>query len=373
MRVALICDWYAPRRGGIETHLDGLARHLHAAGHAVHVVTSTPGRGPATGDVMVHRLPGPRVPGANVAFRRSTFAAIRQILQDHQIDVAHAHVSIVAPVGIGGALQAQRSRVPTVVTFHSFVPGTRIWARGAGWAVGANRWKAVFTAVSPRVAREIQPFAPRHDVGLLPNAVDLDYWTPIDRSIRGSVLTAVVVGRLQSKKRPMLALEAAAALRRRDPSFPFRVLVIGAGPLEPALRRFVDSEKLGTHVEFPGWKDPEELRALVREADIFLSPAVRESFGIAALEARAAGVPVLGMRDSALPVFIDDGESGLLADSDDAFVSSFVLLATDAALRSRIAEHNRLVRPAFDWNNSLRLHLAAYDRARELMSEPLRQ
>lgn len=369
--MALICDWYAPRRGGIETHLGGLAEHLHAIGHEVHVVTSTPGPAPAIGDIRVHRLPGPRVPGANVAFRGSTFAAIRQILHDHRIEVAHAHVSIVAPVGIGGALQAQRARVPTVVTFHSFVPGTRVWARGAGWLVGANRWNAVFTAVSPRVAREIQPFAADHDVGVLPNAVDLDYWAPVDRPNRDSVLTAVVVGRLQSKKRPMLALEAATALRRRDPSYPFRVLVIGAGPLEPTLRRYADSEQLGSRVEFMGWKGPGEVRALVREADIFLSPAVRESFGIAALEARAAGIPVIGMRDSALPAFIESGESGLLADSDDAFVASFVLLATDATLRNRIAAHNRLVRPAFDWNHSLRLHLAAYDRARELRSRSL--
>jgi glycosyltransferase involved in cell wall biosynthesis len=59
MKVALVCDWYVPRLGGIETQLADLADALRARGHEAHVITATPG--PTL--PHVHRLGVPLVPG----------------------------------------------------------------------------------------------------------------------------------------------------------------------------------------------------------------------------------------------------------------------------------------------------------------------
>lgn len=362
MRVALICDWYEPRRGGIEAHLSGLGARLTGAGHDVQIITSTPGPSLVDG-LNVHRLPGALLPKAGVAYTRKTVRSIGDILVSEHIELAHAHVSIVAPVGLGGAHQAQQAGVPTVVTFHSFIPGTRVWARIVGRAMGTSGWNAILTAVSSRVAHEIQPFAPGETVMILPNAVDVAFWTPGEPRLPDAPVALIYVGRLQSKKRPMLALHAARRLRESFPSLAFTLRIVGAGPLERRMRNYVETHGLGERVEFLGWKDKAAVRDLLRASDIFLSTAERESFGLAALEARCVGVSVVGIARSAVSDFIDDGRSGLLGTSDEEFIAAVVQLASDTTRRHAIIGHNRRVVSNLDWSHTLALHQKAYARA----------
>jgi glycosyltransferase involved in cell wall biosynthesis len=367
MRLALICDWYAPRRGGIEAHLKGLGSRLAAAGHDVHVITSTVGPSGDLDGVTVHRLDVPTMPWAGVAYRPSSIRAIGRVLDRERIEIAHAHVSIVAPVGIGGAAQAQAAQIPTVVTFHSFVPGTRVWAGLCGRTLHADDWRAAFTAVSSRVAGEVSTFAPSHRVAVLPNAIDVDYWSAGSAS-SPHPLSLVYVGRLQSKKRPLLVIEAARRLRASDPDLQFIVRIVGSGPLEAKMRELAAAYGLTDRVEFLGWKTEAEVRDILNASDIFLSPSTRESFGLAALEARCAGVPVIAMRRSAVADLIVDGESGLLAASDADFIQAVVHLSRDVELRSHLAAHNRRVKPHFDWDHTLELHAVVYARAMGLMA-----
>jgi glycosyltransferase involved in cell wall biosynthesis len=363
MRIALVCDWYSPRRGGIEAHLAGLGTRLSAAGHSVHVVTSSPGPG-MDGSVTVHRLDTPRLPFAHVAIDPGIAGRITDVLQHERIDVVHAHVSIVAPVGLAAGLVAHRLGLPAVVTFHSFVPGTPLWARLAGLTLGASRWSAMMTAVSSRVVREVRAFAPAKPFRILPNAVDADFWVAGPAAApRTGCLTLVYSGRLQSKKRPALALDAFAELRRVHPTIESRLVFCGAGPLEAALRLRASRLGLSDLVRFAGWQDAAALRDVLRGADLFLAPTQRESFGLAALEARAVGLPIVGMRDSGVADFITHGTSGLLASSDRDFVESVRTLALDAPTRESMRAHNVTVRPTLTWDHAIRNHLDAYEGA----------
>lgn len=360
-RVALVCDWYHPRRGGIEAHLAGLAIRLRARGDEVHVITSTPGPAMIDG-VAVHRLDVARMPWFGVAVQPIA-RRIGEILEREQIDVVHNHVSIIAPVALSGGFEANRRGLPNVLTFHSFVPLTPVWAGLAGRLMGASHWPAIMTAVSARVVREVSAFAPHTTFSILPNAIDTAFWTPSEAAPPPDEVTLVYAGRLQVKKRPLLLLDVLEGLRRSAPSIRFRLRVIGTGDLEKTLRARAIEQGLAGHVDFIGWVKPVELRELLRSSSMFLSTATRESFGLAALEARGVGVPVVAMRDSAVADFITHEQSGLLADDDAAFVRAVTRLATDASLRNRIAAHNRTTPVPFSWDNALALHDAAYDRA----------
>jgi glycosyltransferase involved in cell wall biosynthesis len=341
---------------------------LVAAGHSVHVITSTPASGSlGADDIVVHRLRARRVPWVGVVFQPSALLEIGQILDRERFDVVHAHVSIVAPAGIGGAREAARRKLPTVVTFHSFIPATSFFASIVGAIVGASRWNATLTAVSTRVARAVQAFAPANPISILPNAIDADFWTPGPTTDHTGV-NLVAVTRLRSKKRPMLLIDAAKEIRRALPSKPFRLRIAGSGPLEASMKRRVAREGLGDCVEFVGWRDADGLRALLRDSDAFLSPTVRESFGLAALEARAVGFPVVAMRHSAVADFITNEESGLLAASDREFLDASVRIVNDDSLRNRMGQHNRSIRPDLTWDKSIRAHEAVYARARGALS-----
>src|SRR5437016_1100971 len=107
MKVALVCDWYHPRIGGIELHLQDLARQLVGAGHDVVVITPTPGSDSVDG-VPVRRINAPRAPLFGFMHTPGGIRALGNALSAERVDVAHCHVSIVSPAALGGALEANR-------------------------------------------------------------------------------------------------------------------------------------------------------------------------------------------------------------------------------------------------------------------------
>jgi glycosyltransferase involved in cell wall biosynthesis len=363
MRIALVSDWYAPRLGGIEAHLSTLAAQLVGAGHTVHVITSCPGPASERG-IDIHRLNTRRLPFADVAIDPSIGGQISDILIRERIDVMHAHVSIVSPVALAGGLAADRLGLPAVLTFHSFVPATPLWASIAGFVLGASRWRATMTGVSSRVCEEVSSFAPRHEFTVLPNAIDAAFWTPATNGPPAATpLTLVYAGRLNAKKHPERALQAAAFLHHRAPELSFRLMMCGSGPLETRLRAMAVEEGIADFVEFAGWTNPEALREIYRKSHLFLSTATRESFGLAALEARSTGLPVVAMRRSAVADFVVDGQSGALVDGPAEFARAVARLALDPAALTALRQERRQGLQSFSWENALASHLALYERA----------
>jgi glycosyltransferase involved in cell wall biosynthesis len=97
-----------------------------------------------------------------------------------------------------------------------------------------------------------------------------------------------------------------------------------------------------------------------------------ESFGIAALEARCSGVPVLARRRTGIADFVEDGVNGRLADNDRELARALAEVAAAPELRRRMTEHNRAHVPETGWDDVLQRCDLAYKVAAEL-SPPVRQ
>ena len=106
---------------------------------------------------------------------------------------------------------------------------------------------------------------------------------------------------------------------------------------------------------------------MFERADLFVAPATLESFGIAALEARCSGLPVLARAGSGVGEFVVDGEDGLLAGSDGDMVGALVRLAGDPPERERMAMHSRRVPVDVGWPAVLRRTEAAYAAAEQIV------
>ena len=92
-----------------------------------------------------------------------------------------------------------------------------------------------------------------------------------------------------------------------------RVVIVGDGPLLGLLRDRIAGWGMQDWVEAPGALDHHQIRALYEQADVFVAPATLESFGIAALEARASGLAVVARAGTGVADFVTDGVEGLLA------------------------------------------------------------
>jgi glycosyltransferase involved in cell wall biosynthesis len=173
--------------------------------------------------------------------------------------------------------------------------------------------------------------------------------------------------RLNSKKRPATLVRLVDAVQRRLPTtVSLRLSIIGEGPERRRVERSILRRRLSHCVELTGRLSHDQIRELYANSDVFVLPTIRESFGIAAAEARAAGLPVIARGDSGVGEWLEDEREGLLATSDEGLAKAMLRIATDDGLRERIAAHNRSTPPAFDWAPVLDRHLDVYARAMAL-------
>ncbi|HEY5207813.1 MAG TPA: glycosyltransferase family 4 protein [Stellaceae bacterium] len=365
MKVALATDWFLPRLGGIELHLADLARALIARGVEVGILTTTPGPDFSDG-LAVRRLQPLRLPMVDLAISPRLVDLLKREFVAGGYDVVHAHISVISPVGFGAVLAAHALNLPTVVTFAGVLLRSAQFLRLADRMLGWSRWPIIVTAVSGIIAEQLRAVAPSIEVTVLPNGVDGAFWRAAASAPKppGDGILAVSAMRLTRKKRPAALLHAFARARMAPAprGRPFHLTIAGAGPLRGRLEKFVAAEGLRDHVTFLGAVPRQTLADLYRRADFFVLPSIHESFGIAALEARSAGLPVLGMKRAGIGEFLRDGETAMLAADDAEFARYLERLASDVVLRLRLARADPdLAR--FEWPNVAQAHLECFEQA----------
>lgn len=334
-RIAHVTDVFLPRLGGIETHVDDLIRHQRAAGLDADVLTPTDGNG--DDPAWVRRIP---------------LAEARKVITEY--DAVHVHVSMLSVYGISVARAAMAAGVPTLMTVHSMWAGTSMIIRLAAMAA-LRRWPVAWSAVSGVAAEVFRRSLPGAPVAVLPNAVDVGDWRPrvLEHVPETDTVTLVSVMRLMPRKRPLQLVRMFADVRAMVPHRDVRLVIVGDGPLRGRLERFIRKQGLQDVVELAGRIPRSQVRDRLQAASIFVSPAPKESFGIAALEARCAGLPVVASRRSGVREFVRDRVDGMLVDGDTEMAIALAELVVDDELRNRIAGHNHRVAPRFDWSDAL--------------------
>lgn len=364
MRVAVVAPYDLDVVGGVQSHVAELAARLRAVGDDVLVVgpgrrrggrTDATARG--TDVIRVGRSASVPANGSRAPLALAPAAAVRtrSALRRFRPDVVHVHEPLVPVVGPAAALAGV---APTVLTFHAHasggaVPALARAARPLGRAL--VRRAAAVTAVSPLAAAfhagvlGLDPARLR----VLPNGVDVARFAVPrpGRADAGPVL--LFVGRLEPRKGPDLALAAFAILAAARPTL--RLRLVGAGPLEPALRRDLAAlpADVAARVELVGRVAQDRLPAELAAADVAVVPSRGgESFGIVLLELLAAGTPVVA---ADLPAYRavarPDREAVLVPVGDAAGLAAGVAGLLDDPVRcAGLVAAGRARATAFDWD-----------------------
>jgi glycosyltransferase involved in cell wall biosynthesis len=173
--------------------------------------------------------------------------------------------------------------------------------------------------------------------------------------------------RLAARKRPIAVLEVAAAARELLPAdVRFTVELMGEGPERRRLEQFAGAHHMEPWLRLPGRVSRDELRRRYWASDLYLTPARLEAFGIAALEARTAGLPVLARAGTGVGEFVEDGVNGLLAADDEALAGCLAKLVLDTPLRAQMARHNATTPPSQSWPEVVATAVEEYARARSV-------
>jgi glycogen synthase len=380
VKIALLSDCFLPRLGGIEVQVHDLAVRLIERGHEVEVFTATPGRHGERGGfvervdgVAVHRL-ALKLP-FELPVNPLAPRMLRQRLADGGFAVAHIHMGVVSPFAVDCARVATGMGLPTAMTWHCMLGPLEPVFRAAGYVrTWASRGVAM-SAVSAVAAAPLQRIVGSRSVGsvgcvvnVLSNGIDVSRWaTPADHAPArepGDGIRVVSAMRLAARKRPVPLLRIMARVRALVPAeTAIRLDIFGEGPDLVRLERFVAAHDMSGWVHLPGRVPRDELRERYAGADIYVAPAPLESFGIAALEARTVGLPVVGRLGSGVEEFVKDGLNGYVAADDRALAGCVASLVIDDELRWSMTAYNRGKPPEQSWDRILDGAEAEYRRA----------
>lgn len=259
---------------------------------------------------------------------------LRALVREEDIDVLHAHHSHDHWLAWLARGRRRASRPALVRTFHNLRAVRRdVLARCL------YRRTAAILAVSRQIEGRCRELAPAERVTWIPGTADLPRFTAAADAgaIRaefglGEAPVIVSVARLAPNRGHELLLAGFRLLLQELPAA--RLLLVGKGETRARLERLVAEFGLGAAVVFTGYRD-RDLPAVLAAADVFaLMAAGSDESCRAALEAMAAGRPVVARRVGALPETVVHGETGLLVDdSGPATVAD--------ALRAILAERGR--------------------------------
>lgn len=215
------------------------------------------------------------------------------------------------------------------------------WAAGHRAAAAAIRRAAALITFSERDAAGLSALVPAERIVRLPPFLDAAPFAAVTRRPAATPrLLAIGMMREGDKERSYALL--ADALRRLG-GRPWTLTVVGDGPARPRIEPLYDPDRTA----FRGALPPEVLPEVLAEADLFVWPAINEAFGMALLEAQAAGLPAVagaaGGESGGVAGILRDGETGLLVRSGDAvaFAAAVTALLDDPARRRTMGEAAR--------------------------------
>lgn len=361
MHILRIANFVSPTSGGIKTALREWGEVYRERGHQVSLIIPQDRINPSISlepQGMVYRVPARSVPrtGYSLIWSRSGLASLMASIRPDTIEVSDR-----STLGWTGRWAARRApRVGSIMISHEHLTG--IMDRRT--PLSPRPARKVSDVVNTSSARDFDAivcpsrFAAHEfdragiETHVVPLGVDLATFLPRSSppGHRGRPMHIIHCGRLSKEKNPGLSIDTVRELRTRGVDV--HMTVLGHGPMHDALVRQAQGLPVTFH---PYITDRSELADVMTTADVAIAPGPVETFGLAALEALACGVPTVCPAEGALGEVV--GEGGIVAASTPSAFAGAVMTLLD---RPQARGRARAQAERFTWQASADRMLALH-------------
>lgn len=338
MRILHVSDCYPPRLGGIETQIAGLVHEQTKRGHEIRVITLTPG--PAVESIQRLR---PHI-NNSLLIRFGSTRSVQRACEDFKPDVIHAHVGSGAWLGWAAVRFAKAHGIPLVLSIHS------IWGNLAN-LVYRMRLTALptfrFVCVSQQSKESVKSPQP---ADVIANGLDITEWN--SDSPKATNTTFITASRLVSRKRIDELIAMFIRLHRKFPHLSFELRIAGDGPLKHALSRQIERAGIAS-IMLLGRLTKRELQREYARATAYIQLSRFEAFGLAAAEAQASGLPVIGLGVSGISDFIKHQVDGFLGGNDEDIERFLETAILDTQILKNLGDNINVEEKPYHWNRVL--------------------
>lgn len=323
MRIGIVCY---PTFGGSGVLATELGKALADKGHSVHFITyQQPVRlNIFNANIYYHEVRVPTYPLFDYPpYEIALASTMVDVIMNHNLDLLHVHYAIPhasAAFMAKQIIQKSGRNIPVITTLHgtdiTLVGRDKTYAPVVTFSI--NESDAI-TAVSNNLREETYlSFSIQKDIEVIYNFVDVSRFNkkPIDafRKVISPNDEKILVhaSNFRKIKRVYDVLEIFVQIKKVVPS---KLLMIGDGPERTGCEEL--ARRLNVHEEVRFLGKQEQMEEIMAVADLFLLPSEYESFGLSALEAMAAHVPVISSNAGGLPEVNINGVTGFLAPVGD--------------------------------------------------------
>ena len=323
MHIGIVCY---PTFGGSGVLATELGKALADKGYGVHFITyQQPVR--LTGfsaNIFYHEVRVPTYPLFDFPpYETALASTMVDVVKNNQVDLLHVHYAIPHASAAYMARQILASEgieIPFITTLHgtdiTLVGKDKTYAPVVAFSI--NQSDAI-TAVSNNLKEETYAnFNITKDIKVIHNFVDIQRFqrNPIDafRKVIAPNGEHIILHASNFRKVKRIA-DVIYTFNKIRKELPAKLLLVGDGPERPMAEGLCRELGICDDARFVGKQ--QEMEEIYPIADLFLLPSEYESFGLSALEAMAAGTPVIATRTGGLPEIIIDGENGFLSEVGD--------------------------------------------------------
>lgn len=327
--------------GGITTYLYTLTKGLRAAGHKVFLVSSGGNRVDDFLKLGAHHEA--LIVRTKFEFDLRNYPALKRltkIIKENKIDIIHANTRVTQ---VMAAYLSRKTGCPFVSTCHGFF--TPKFARRL-----LPAWGLRVVAISPAVAAHLKQDFGLLDsqVALIANGIDTAEFRAVDETVRrqkkqelqlGEGPVIGIIARLSDVKGHDVLIKAMPDVVKEFPNA--KLVIAGEGKMEASLKALVQELQLQSNIVF--FPLVNQTAELLTAFDVFVLPSLQEGLGLSAMEAQAAGLPVVASRVGGLPDLIKEGHTGLLVEpkAAAALTRAILVLLKDKRLANEIGQNAR--------------------------------
>jgi N-acetyl-alpha-D-glucosaminyl L-malate synthase BshA len=372
MKIAIVCY---PTFGGSGVVATELGIALAHRGHEVHFITY---KQPVRLDLLTHNMHYHEVSVPDYPlfhyppYELALSSKLVDMVKLHKIDLLHVHYAI--PHAYAGymakkMLASEGIYIPMVTTLHgtdiTLVGSHPFYKPAVTFSINNSD---VVTSVSESLKEDtLRLFDIEKEIYVVPNFIDIDKhvntFTECQRDLMATKEERIIthISNLRPVKRIMDVIEIFDRIQKEIPA---KLLMVGEGPEKEKAEALCISKGIEQKVIFLG--NSHEIDKILCFSDLFLLPSEKESFGLAALEAMACGVPVISSNTGGLAEVNIQGVSGFLSnvgDVDEMAANALTILRNKETLsgfKIQAKEESR----NFDTDKIVPMYEAVYERAR---------
>lgn len=368
MKIGIVCY---PTYGGSGIVATELGMDLAERGHEVHFIsTSLPARLNITmPNIYFHKVNVETYPLFEFQpYSLALSSLIVNIVQTHGLDLIHVHYAIPHAYAAYFAKQILKDKgidLPVITTLH----GTDITLVGSHPAYKSavefsiNKSDKV-TSVSESLKNEtFEFFHIKNEIEVIPNFIDNSRFpenikrTCLDKTAENDEKVIIHVSNLRKVKRIEDVIKVFYEVQKEINA---KLILVGEGPEWE--RTSATIERLGISEKVKSLGKVNDLYTVLCSADLFLLPSEKESFGLAALEAMAASIPVISSNAGGIPEVNIDGETGFVLPIGDvkSMSEKAIMLLKDDVMLKKFSENAKKQALRFDKKNILPLYEELY-------------